>query len=83
MKKKPRLFVRSDWATDDVWWYCGGPVLEEMLNGLKNSLESAIDCAVHEFGTRTDQQEEQQEEFDLELKIQMMTDEEVAALPDI
>jgi hypothetical protein len=74
--KKQRLFIRSEIVTDNVWWYCGGPTLSDALKGVSNYLaahESAPDDP-HELQLFID---------DFELDVRMMTDAEVAAIPDV
>lgn len=72
--KKKRLFVVGDDATDGCKWYCGGPVPKDAADGLRNMLESHIDCLLTDkCGTTSE----------IRLIVKEMTDEEVEALPDV
>ena len=71
--KKKRLFIRNDSITDGQWWYCGGPDDKDAAHGVANQIEAAIGIAMHD-GSDLD---------DLEFDIREMTDEEVAALPEL
>lgn len=71
--KKPRLFLLSD-SLDETWCHCGGPDKEDALNGLRNMLEPEV------FDLLAGRKPEG---TTIQLKVEMMTDEEVAKLPDL
>jgi hypothetical protein len=73
--KRPQLFVRSSDFTDEQWYHCGGPDPLEARDGLMNIIDNQINEMM------TDGQEHQI--GDIELKVDLMTDDEVAALPEL
>lgn len=69
--KKPRLFVSGDEATDDTPWFCGGPDVADAAKGLANSLEHHIRELL-----------ESRKASEIWLSVKMLTDAEVADLPE-
>lgn len=72
--KAKRLMVRGN-ITDNTWLYCGGPKLDEAMDGLCDLLRDGIEILFQDFGHG--------EIDDLQLKIVEMTDEEVESLPEM
>jgi hypothetical protein len=73
--KRPQLFVRSSDFTDEQWYHCGGPDPEKARTGLMHIINEQIRQMMgygHESAIG-----------DIELKVDMMTDDEVAALPEL
>ena len=71
--KTPRLFVQS--PSTDGWRFCGGPDLEDAMKALSNVLRSDVEelLAGREFSYGNG----------WDLKVTLMSDEEVAALPEL
>lgn len=61
-----QLFVRVP-GSDGAFWHCGGPTLEDAINGLRNLLANG--------GKDGDS-------LSVELEIREMTDAEIAAIPE-
>jgi hypothetical protein len=70
--KKKRLFARSP-GTDDMWALCGGPDASDAIRGLVNLLTSDVQWLMASEDT----------EYEINLQVRLMSDDEVAALPDI
>jgi len=73
-EKKPRFFVRGN-VTDDVWWYAGGPSVDDVMTGLRPVIADTLDTIKDGNGDPDD--------LDIEISLRMLSDAEVEALPDV
>jgi len=67
-----RIFVRSS-GTDDMWCFCGGPDLHQVMQAISHVIESDVEQLLS--GVDTD--------CEIEIQCRDMTDAEVAAIPEV
>jgi hypothetical protein len=75
--RQPRLFVMAP-SSDSGWWHCGGPNLADAMRGLSNLIEGDVGELL--AGNKLPDSPIGKGEF--LLKVELMTLEEVDALPD-
>ena len=75
--KKNRLVVTTP-SSDGQWWYAGGPDLDDAMKGLANLIREDIRQMLS-----PSQQDEPIDSSEFSFAIREMTDEEVAAMPEL
>ena len=73
MEKKNRIFIKTP-GSDNVWLYCGGPDLQEVVTAIGHQIEMDVYCLLRD---------NEEDTIDIELKVSQMTDEEVENLQEV